>query len=257
MIKDTVETNVPSKTIKDNTKLPWISNNIRRLMRRRKRAYNKYKRSKSNYNWERYKDLQNTVKDEIAQSHTRYIERIFSSDNDEKVVNKKSWSYIKKLRKDSVGIPTLKSNGKEATKAKEKAEVLGKQYKSVFTKEDTSSIPTLENSLPTMPKIVIESKGVEKLLSQLNPQKAIGPDQIPTRILKDHRTIVAPILTVIYQQSLETGCVPTDWKTANVVPVFKGGEKHVPSNYRPVSLTSIACKALEHIVFSRLMSWNI
>ena len=64
---------------------------------------------------------------------------------------------------------------------------------------------------------------------------------------------MAPILSVIYQHSLDTGCVPDDWKTANVVPVFKGGEKHDPSNYRPVSLTSIVCKTLEHIVFSNIM----
>ena len=58
---------------------------------------------------------------------------------------------------------------------------------------------------------------------------------------------------MIYQQSLDSGQVPLDWKKADVVPVFKKGNKNTPSNYRPVSLTSISCKVLEHIVFSSVM----
>ena len=60
-------------------------------------------------------------------------------------------------------------------------------------------------------------------------------------------------MTRLYQHSLDTGETPTDWKNAFVVPIFKKGEKHVPSNYRPVSLTSIACKVLEHVVHSSVM----
>jgi hypothetical protein len=52
---------------------------------------------------------------------------------------------------------------------------------------------------------------------------------------------------------LDRGLVPDDWKKANIVPVFKKGEKHMASNCRPVSLTSIACKLLEHIVHSSIM----
>eukprot|EP00057_Strongylocentrotus_purpuratus_P028746 XP_011683220.1 PREDICTED: uncharacterized protein LOC105447168 [Strongylocentrotus purpuratus] len=47
--------------------------------------------------------------------------------------------------------------------------------------------------------------------------------------------------------------VPDDWKNANVAPVFKKGEGCRPENYRPISLTSIACKVLEHIVHSNIM----
>ena len=46
---------------------------------------------------------------------------------------------------------------------------------------------------------------------------------------------------------------PTDWKTANVVPIFKKGDRSRPTNYRPVSLTSVVSKMLEHIVVSYIM----
>ena len=61
---------------------------------------------------------------------------------------------------------------------------------------------------------------------------------------------IAPFLVVVCQKSLDSGQVPVDWKVANVCPIFKNGDKADPGNYRPVSLTSVFCKVLEHIIFS-------
>ena len=76
---------------------------------------------------------------------------------------------------------------------------------------------------------------------------------VPTRILRDYADDIAPILQSIFQQSLDTGMVPEDWKKANVTAVFKKGSRQVASNYRPVSLTCVSCKVLEHIVFRTIM----
>ncbi|KAK3083817.1 hypothetical protein FSP39_003606 [Pinctada imbricata] len=58
---------------------------------------------------------------------------------------------------------------------------------------------------------------------------------------------------LFFQASLDQGQLPKEWKTANVVPIFKKGEKTRAENYRPVSLTSVTCKMLEHIVCSSIM----
>ena len=129
--------------------------------------------------------------------------------------------------------------------------MLSHQYKSVFTDESLGNIPQKDNPLPKMPDIRITQNGVYKLLEILNINKAAGPDYTPTRILKDHRDIIAPILATIFQKSLNSGVIPKDWINANIVAVFKKGNKHLPSNYRPVSLTSVSCKILEHIIYSR------
>jgi hypothetical protein len=55
-------------------------------------------------------------------------------------------------------------------------------------------------------------------------------------------------------KSLETGETPKDWKHANVAPAFKIGEQYKPVNYRPISLTYICCKLMEHIIASSIMS---
>ena len=102
--------------------------------------------------------------------------------------------------------------------------------------------------------IEVNWKGVHKLLKGLKTFKATGPDSIPAYILKAAADQLAPILTGLYQTSLNSGQVPSDWKDAWIVPVFKKGDKHKPANYRPVSLTSITCKLLVHIVHSNVMT---
>ena len=72
-----------------------------------------------------------------------------------------------------------------------------------------------------MPPITITVQGVGKLLTGLNPNKAQGPDEISPRLLKELHTEVAPILTTIFQRSLDTGIVPNDWKHAIITPALK------------------------------------
>ena len=69
--------------------------------------------------------------------------------------------------------------------------------------------------------ITVTSKGTEKLLSNLNPHKASGPDQIKPIIRKDPSTPLSPILKHLFQKSLDSGTLPPIWKDANMVPVYK------------------------------------
>lgn len=101
-----------------------------------------------------------------------------------------------------------------------------------------------------MEEIEIQVPGIEKLLQNLNPRKASGPDNISARILKDCATEIAPILTLIFQSSLSHGEVPNDWRHANVTAIYKKGARQDPANYRPVSLTCLCCKLLAHVIVS-------
>ena len=61
-----------------------------------------------------------------------------------------------------------------------------------------------------------------------------------------------PAITAIFQKSIDSS--DSDWKNANISPVFKKGDRHLPENYRPVSLKSVLSKSLEHIVCYSLLA---
>ena len=100
--------------------------------------------------------------------------------------------------------------------------------------------------------ITVDPKGVLKLLDNLKVHKAPRPDGLSARVLKERSSEIAPVLSLIYNESLAWGTVQDEWRQANVAPVFKKGEKYDAANYRPVSLTCICCKILEHIIVSNI-----
>ena len=95
--------------------------------------------------------------------------------------------------------------------------------------------------------------GIIKQLKNINPSKATGPDLIPCRVLKEAADSIAPYLEILYNKSIKTGKEPADWLIGNVIPIFKKEDKTDSANYRPVSLTSVPCKIMEHIIFSSVM----
>ena len=86
-------------------------------------------------------------------------------------------------------------------------------------------------------------------LTPLNPTKAIGPDKISPHFLKEVHDEISPMISDLFQSSVNTGTVPNDWREAIVTPVFKKGAKSKPENYRPISLACILSKVLEHNCF--------
>ena len=72
-------------------------------------------------------------------------------------------------------------------------------------------------------------------------------------VLKECSDEIAQVLACIFNQSLTHAIIPDDWRQANVDLIYKKGERYDPANYRPVSLTCIFCKSLEHILVSKIM----
>ena len=59
-------------------------------------------------------------------------------------------------------------------------------------------------------------------------------------------------LTAIFNQSLKTGELPLVWNEAIVTPIYKKGDRNLPENYRPISLTCVCCKILEHTICTHI-----
>jgi hypothetical protein len=127
---------------------------------------------------------------------------------------------------------------------------LNKHFVSVFTPKSSIVL------MPTLPVIALQPDSyrfdvqtVRLRLLQLNPNKAVGPDGIHNVVLKNSSYILAPILTALFQKSLDSGIVREEWKAAHVTPIHKSGPPDIAANYRPISLTSCVCKLMERFIY--------
>jgi len=168
---------------------------------------------------------------------------------------KSFFAYVNSKQRTKIVIDPLKDqHGEVITDNKIAADVMNNYFASVFTIEDTNSIPEpvkifkSTSELDKLKDIKIEEHVVRQKLDALKVGKSPGPDDIHAKLLYELRNELVSPLTKIFNLSIKTGLVPQDWKDANVSPLFKKGSKNKPENYRPVSLTSIVGKLLEIII---------
>ena len=86
---------------------------------------------------------------------------------------------------------------------------------------------------------------VQVKLEKVNVTKSGGSDDIHPYVLQKTACATSVPQVKFFSKSLSTGECPSDWRSANVTPIHKKGDRTIPENYRPISLTSQVCKVLE------------
>ena len=137
---------------------------------------------------------------------------------------------------------------------KEMTNVIGSYFKEVFSEETIEEMPEMDIKCENhIGEVQICRMALQKILEKLKANKSCGPDNLHPHLLqKTARTISVP-LKLIFDKSLSNGECPDDWRTANVTPIHKKGDRTEPNNYRPVSLTSQVCKVLETVVREKIV----
>ena len=118
------------------------------------------------------------------------------------------------------------SDGITTSNKLETAEVLNSFFQSTFTQERLDEIPVFPIRSPRgigLADINVKEEIVLDRLSKLKPFKAPGPDGIHSYILRECSSSICKPLCMLFNQSLQCGQLPHDWKCANVIPVFKKG----------------------------------
>jgi ribonuclease P/MRP protein subunit RPP40 len=103
--------------------------------------------------------------------------------------------------------------------------------------------------------VIINEEIIMKKIGELKEFSAPGPDGVPAKVYIMLKEEIATPLAILFRRSLEEGRIPEDWREANVTPIFKKGKKHEPGNYRPVSLTNIACKVMERVIKDSMVEY--
>ena len=251
-LQNAVNEEIPQKTITNRHSLPWLNKKLKKMSNKKRRLRKQAKRTKT---WDNYNFFQKECRREHRKAEQNFVKNSIEQGLLENNT-KPFWRYVKSRRQDNIGIsPLLDTSGIPHSDSKGKAQILLKQFCSVFT-ENLNSNQThqtnrhIDDALVT---IKVTNDGVEKLLKKINPSKAQGPDNIQNRVLQECAKELTPAVATLFNLSLSTSTLPTAWTQANISPIFKKGNRHHAENYRPVSLTSVLSKTLEHIVYSNIL----
>ena len=249
---------IPNKlvTVRPNDK-PWFSNKLRKLLRKKNRAHKEAKTTNSPDHWAIFRELRNRYYREIERCKLQYKEDKFNGLITEENISEKKWWHILKSilgQTSDSQIPPLHVDNEIIVNDRQKAVAFNDFFVKASDLDDTNH-PLPEDDLNVHTQlnfIEISETEVMDQLNIINTNKAYGPDGIPPRILKEAKNIICKPLTQLFNKSLQMHTFPTMWKRANVLPIFKKGDKNALGNYRPISLLSIMSKIFEKIIFKHV-----
>ena len=252
---------IPNKTILIRPRdSPWYTCALRKLKRKVDSLYKKFKKRKSDQLWERYKAMRNYYQSELDSAEKMYKQSL-SDSLCESRNTKQWWKTVNTMlgRGGNDSYPPLKQPDGEnyisdnAGKAK-----LFNDFFLSSNKIDTDNI-----NLPNvntvgnleLSTIVASEQDVIDQLHALDVNKSTGHDGLSPKLLKAASTAIAPSLTKLINLSLSKCKVPNIWKKANVIPIYKKGDKDIVNNYRPISILPVLSKVLERIVFKSVYNY--
>lgn len=134
--------------------------------------------------------------------------------------------------------------------------ILSSVFSSSFVKTTALSFPDIRamNFLPMEP-ILFDCVGIQRIIENMKLPTSPGEDGICATFLHNISIYSSVILCKLFTLSMETHCLPSDWKVGKVVPLPKPNNAHDPTNYRPISLTSLSCKLMEHAIYSHVVTF--
>ena len=254
---------IPTKVVNiRRTDKPWFNSEIRHHIRIRDRLHRKLKSSPTVHNRNIYKIRRNKVNNMII--HAK--EQFYLNANgllDENSNNPKAfWSLVKKVMGNcrSTVIPPLINpvTNDIVVNESDKANVLNNYFCSISSTANNIDPPNLPRRTPfSLDVDDINDDDVKDILKSLQIGKASGGDFISHQMLKNTADTVYLPLKYIFNHSLRISKYPSCWKIANVLSLFKKGDKSIASNYRPIALLSCVGKVFERIVFKYIYNYML
>ena len=229
---------------------PWFRSEIRHALKLKQAAFERLKRHPTDPDCRAdFVCKRANFKSLSCQGYTEYLKSL----SGDFVHNpKRFWSFVRCF-KQSKGLPVLKNGEVQVTDNIGKANLLNATFASKFSDPAVTHFPdnSISNS-DTLSDFAMSEELVRRQLQQLVVAKACGPDGLSARILRECANELAIPLCMIFKKSLRHGIFPEHWSEANVVLIFKKGDRSDPGNYRSVSLLPLCAKVFEKIITEQL-----
>ena len=257
-IKNAASRFIPNRTvtIKSNDK-KWMDNSIRINMRSRDRLYRLAKNYSSPANISAFHKQRNHVTNLIRAAKRTYDRSLSDQLKNGQPSSRLWWKLINHFvgNNTKASIPPLKDGTSLINDNRAKANFLNDYFTGITRVDDTNArLPIVElpvDNLLSNCEITVEA--VMTIIQYLDISKAYGPDDLNPRLIREATDVISPILCHVFNHSLAQAKFPMQWKTANVVPIYKNkGDKYLVSNYRPISLLCCFSKIFEKLIFKTL-----
>jgi len=245
--------NSSSKVVYYSVRKPWMNDTLIRLCRRKKSLWQRFRRSNSRTDFVSHREFSNTLSRMMVRARTEYENRIAASPN-----KKLFFKAVRSKLQNKVTIPLLqRSPGVLCTSAEEVAVEFARSFAAVYSEEPSGCLPalTVPAGVGSCASVSFSPEKVKSLLSKLNIDVAPGPDGISSRVLKYCCDGLAVPLSMLMTSSFVRHTLPDDWLTGTVTPIYKKGNKLIPSNYRPITLTSLVCKLTERVIHAEILEF--
>ena len=230
---------------------------IRKLICKRDRLFKKFKRTSNPAVWVHFKKVRNSIVNAIRRAKINFFRSVSAKLSDPGLCSKKWWHLSKSLlnNREKRRIPFLLDNGSSVTNDANIAEIFNNFFASQSTLcDDSGQLPAFSFRTTERLSIITVSKmEIHEILESLDTSKASGYDGLGNKVLKMLAPALSEPLSHLFNLSLQSGVFPNYWKFANVNPIFKKGDPHCKTNYRPISLLPCLSKVLERLVANRLL----
>ena len=166
------------------------------------------------------------------------------------------YAYLRSQTSIKEGVTrVVKADGSLSTDLKDTGNTINQMFQSVFVREGDEPVSQMNNRVNgvLLDDIVFSVEDVYKIISRLKESSSPGPDGIHPKFLIECVDNLAKPLFYLFRDSLDSGTIPEIWKITHVTPIYKKGVKSDPLNYRPVSLTSVVCKAMERLIRDKII----
>ena len=247
-VLDKVNVHIPKFTIKSEYQLPWFDSECYAKCKDKDKLHKIYKTKKTLTSEIKFKTARKEFKTLIKSKMRANL----VSDN-RNILHKKFWSHVKSTTK-LTRIPEVVSyGGKTASDSIEKAKMFNEYFRRQFSEASNYSI-NIDFQNDRSFDIDFSESRIKSILSALNVNKAQGPDGINGAVLKHCSDSLVYPLSKMFNLVYNVGCIPSEWKTSNVVPVHKKDDKSDIENYRPISLISLVMKVFERVLYEELLN---